>query len=270
MAIRDFPPTIDADQIDFSRDPRRTKVVRLFDDFLGGANNSQIAAQFHTFGTTSGGVWNIGQSFDTLEPTGFDDFGTIQAETNTGATARSIMHLAQLMKSSPSDGDRWMWEVRVKPNLATGNGFWSMSILRADTGDGYFTIDGAPITNNIPRMSIFAKHDEAKWQKHKADNTASAAGTTSATSIDFTDEAYVRIASYVEYQSAGGGRYSIKFYVNGVEAISDRLTVGTGSPFGKCFLYNNGTASVQRATYDWSLIQFTRTDAVDYIDLDTI
>lgn len=269
MTLREFPPSIHGDAIDFVRDPRKTNTVRLFDDFLGGGNNTQISAQFNTFGATSGGVWNVAQSFDTLEPTGFDDFGTIQAETNTGATARSIMHLAQLMKASPSDGDRWMWEVRIKPNLPTGNGFWSMSLVRTDTGDGYFNIDGAPITNNLPRMSIFCKNDEAKWQKHIADNTASAAGTTSATSIDFQNNTYVRIASLVEY-NASANRYEIKFYVDGVEAISDRLTVGTGSPFGKCFLYNNGTGSVQRTTYDWSLIQFTRTDAVDFVDIESV
>ncbi len=267
--MRQYPNLIDGNAIEFGSDPNRTGISRLFDDFLGGANNTQITSQFHGFGTTSGGVWNTGQSFDTLEPTGFDDFGTIQAETNTGSTARSIMHLAQLMKASPSDGDRWMWEVRVKPHLPTGDGFWSMSILRTDTGDGYFNIDGAPITNNIPRMSIFAKNDEAKWQKHVADNTASAAGTTSATSIDFSNNTYVRVGSLVEFNSSAS-RYEIKFFINGVEAISDRLTVGSGSPFGKCFLYNNGTGSVQRATYDWSLIQFTRTGASDYLDIDTV
>tara|TARA_S200002703_G_C3771144_1_gene237424 strand:- start:73 stop:882 length:810 start_codon:yes stop_codon:yes gene_type:complete len=268
--MRQYPNLIDGNEIEFGRDPNRVGITRMFDDFLGGTNNTQISAQFNTFGSVSGGAWNIAQSYDTLNPTGFDDFGTVQAETNTGGTARAVMHLAQLMKSSPSDGDRWMWEVRVKPSLATGNGFWSMSIVRTDSGDGYFNLDGAPITNNLPRMSIFAKHDEAKWQSHKADNTASAAGTTAATSIDFTDDAYVKIASLVEFQSAGGGRYAVKFYVDGVEAFSDRLTVGTGSPFGKCFLYNNGTTTAQTSTYDWSLIQFTRTDAVDYLDIDSI
>ena len=268
MAIREFPPMIHADAIEFGRDPNRTGVTRMFDDFLGGANNTQISSQFHTFGATSGGVWNTSQSFDTLDPTGFDDFGTIQAETSTNTVSRSILHLAQLMKASPTAGDRWMWEVRVKPQLKTGNGFWSMSIVRTNTSDGYFQLKGAPIGNDAPRMSVFAKFDEAKWQTHRSDNTASVAGTTAATSVDYQDDTYVRIAVMTEFLGFAG--YRNKFYIDGTEVFNNTLAFGSGSPYGKCFLYNNGTGAVQRATYDWSLIQFTRTDAVDYIDLDTI
>jgi len=270
MPIRDFPPTIDADQIDFVRDPRKTNTTRLFDDFLGGGQNTNAISQFHVLGNTGGAVWNNNASTDTFEPTGFDDFGTLQAETGTSTTSRSIMMTPQLFKSSPDDGDRWMWEVRVKPDLVTGNGFLSMSILRSDSTDSYVSIDGSPITNNVPRMSVFADFDEAKWQTHKSDSTASQAGTTAASSIDFTDSSYARLAALVEYQSAGGGRYAVKFYIDGVEAFSDRITAGSGSPFGKCILYNNGTGSVLRSTFDWSLIQFTRTDAVEFVDIESV
>ena len=58
--------------------------------------------------------------------------------------------------------------------------------------------------------------------------------------------------------------------IDGVQIFNTELTAGSGSPFGKCFLYNNGTGAVQRATYDWSLIQFPRTEAVDFIDIDTL
>ena len=61
MTIRKYPDVLDADRIEFGRDPNRIGVTRLFDDFLGGANNTQISALFHTFGATSGGVWNTGQ-----------------------------------------------------------------------------------------------------------------------------------------------------------------------------------------------------------------
>lgn len=266
--MRQIPNLIDGNEIEFGRDPNRIGITRMFDDFLGGANNTQISSQFHAFGSTSGGVWNTSQSFDTLDPTGFDDFGTIQAETSTGTTARSILHLAQLMKASPTAGDRWMWEVRVKPQLKTGNGFWSMSIVRTNTSDGYFQLKGAPIGNDAPRMSVFAKFDEAKWQTHRSDNTASVTGTTAATSVDYQDDTYVRIAVMTEFLGFAG--YRNKFYINGTEVFNNTLAFGSGSPYGKCFLYNNGTDKVQRATYDWSLIQFTRTDAVDYIDIDTV
>ena len=51
MAIREFPRLIEADAIEFGRDPNRTGITRMFDDFLGGTNNTQISAQFNTFGS---------------------------------------------------------------------------------------------------------------------------------------------------------------------------------------------------------------------------
>tara|TARA_R100001440_G_scaffold63191_1_gene83391 strand:- start:57 stop:896 length:840 start_codon:yes stop_codon:yes gene_type:complete len=279
MTIRSIPNSIPANEIDFVHDPRKTNTIRLFDDFIGGALNTGIAAKFHTFGTTSGGVWNAAASFDTLEPTGFESFGTVQAETNTGATARSLMHLAQLVSNSPADGDRWLWEVRVRPELASGNGFWSMSIVRADGGDGFFTVDGIPGTNNRPRCSVFAKKDNVSWKTHVSDSESSQAGTTGfaqftndlggLTRIDYNDDTFVRIAALVTYE-ASGTKYDVKFFIDGVQIFNTELTAGSGSPFGKCFLYNNGTGAVQRATYDWSLIQFPRTEAVDFIDIDTL
>ena len=270
MTIRRYPEEIEPDATQFVRDPRITGRVRLFDDFLGGGQNTNAMCQFHVLGNTGGAVWNNNASTDTFEPTGFDEFGTLQGETGTSTTSRSIMMTPQLFKSSPDDGDQWMWEVRVKPDLVTGNGFLSMSILRSDSTDSYVSIDGSPITNNVPRMSVFADFDEAKWQTHKSDSTASQAGTTAASSIDFTDSSYARLAALVEYQSAGGGRYAVKFYIDGVEAFSDRITAGSGSPFGKCILYNNGTSGKLRSTFDWSLIQFTRTDAVEFVDIESV
>ena len=269
MSILKYPNKIAANEIDFVRDPRKSNTTRLFDDFLGGGQNTNGIAQFHALGSTSGGVWNNSASADTLEPTGFDSFGTLQAETSSGGTARSIMHLAQLMDSSPADGDQWLWEVRVKPVLATGNGFWSMSILRSDSGDSYLNIDGIPKSNNRPRCSIWCDYDVNKWRSHISDSESTANGTAADTAIDFADSTYYRIAALVTYESSGT-KYDVKFYVDGVEAFNTELAEGSGSPFGKCFLYNNGTTSAMSATYDWSLIQFKRTETVDYLDINDI
>jgi hypothetical protein len=64
--------------------------------------------------------------------------------------------------------------------------------------------------------------------------------------------------------------YDITFYIDGLSVYTTSLSAGSGSPYGRIELCNDGTASQQRVLFDWSMIQYTRSSIVTYLDIEDI
>ncbi len=253
----------------FKLDPTNLGITRLFDDFLGG---SAGVPRFRFLSTSSvtGGTFNNAFHQDTLGATGTDLFGLAEAETSTSTAARVVMNCNRLMSNSPADGDEWLWEVRVKPQLATGDGYFMIAAIQPN---GVGSIDhndqlGVTAADDVPRALIYADKDNTYWKSILSNSTASVTPTAADTAAAYNDNTFVRLAVHCKYDSANT-EYDIAIYVDGTSRFTGSLDAGQGSPYGRIELCNNGTGTAQRALFDWTMVQYTR-GSVTYLDIESI
>ena len=254
----------------FKFDPTNIGISRIFDDFMSGTGDEPNAI-FLGLTEVTGGTWNNSWHPDVMGQSDVDLFGVCEAETSTGTTARVVMNLPQLMTNSPADGASWLWEVRVKPELATGNGYFMIAAVQPNGGGSIDFNDqlGVIAADDNPRALIFAGYDNTYWKRVVSNSTLSLAPSPVDTAATYTDGDWVRLALHCQWDNASS-EYDITFYIDGLSVYTTSLSAGSGSPYGRIELCNDGTASQQRVLFDWSMIQYTRSSIVTYLDIEDI
>ena len=255
---------------DWKFDPTNTGQTSIFDDFMGSDGSSPMP-RFLGLATATGGNWNSALAPDTMGVADTDSYGVCEAETSTATAARVIMNLPRLMRNSPSNGDEWLWEVRVRPTLATGDGYFMFGAVQPNGAGVLDHNDQIGVTgaDDNPRAWIYADKDNTYWKSGVSNATGSVTITAADTAQAYADNTFVRLALHCKYDSAGN-EYDLTFYVNGVSRYTTSLSAGQGSPYGRIELANNGTGTQQRAMFDWSMIQYTRHAVPNYITLASI
>jgi len=253
----------------FKFDPTNVGISRIFDDFMSGTGDDPTP-RFLGLSSIIGGTWNNAWHVDVMGQSDSDLFGVCEAETSTGTSARVVMNLPQLMTNNPADGTEWLWEVRVKPELATGNGYFMIAAIQPNGGG---TVDhddqiGVNTADDVPRALIFADYDNTYWKSLVSNSVISLAPTPNDTAVRYGDGDWVRLGLHCSWDNANS-EYDITFYIDGVSVFTTSLSAGSGSPYGRIELCNDGTGSQQRAMFDWSMIQYTRS-TVTYLDIEDI
>ena len=251
-------------------DPSNSGQYSIFDDFMASDGSSPMP-RFLGLSTATGGNFNSALAPDTFGVTDTDNYGVCEAETSTNGNARCVVNLPRLMGNSPADNAEWLWEVRVKPTLATGDGYFMFGAVQPDGAGVLDHNDQIGVTgaDDNPRAWIYADKDNTYWKSGVSNSTGSVTITSADTTCLYADNTFVRLALHCKYD-ASSAEFELAFYVDGVSKFTTSLSAGQGSPYGRIELANNGTGAAQRAMFDWSIIQYTRHIVPNYINLASI
>jgi len=246
---------------DYTTSPEAT-TVRLFDDMtsIGISNLQSHPSEVCYIGGSSwswrGNYYIGGEEFD-----GDDAIGVLWALESGQYDRGTLYGPISVLRYAPSDGDKCLFECRIKFNFAAGNtasylavGFISWlnnaSQGSTDVGTHYTSVSMAGVKFGAGNtyLKSFVK-----------DNYGVAGGPTFAdiTSVSVTNDTWYRIGVVCTYDAANT-RWVVTSYIDGTLVDTQYLTTwGPPPTYGICCYQNNNT---QNNLYyvDWVSCEYTR------------
>ena len=246
---------------DYTTSPEAT-TVRLFDDMTSiGISNLQSHPSDVCYISGSSWSWRGNYYIGGEEFDGDDAIGVLWAQESGQYDRGTLYGPISVLRYAPSDGDKCLFECRIKFNFAAGNtasylavGFISWlnnaSQGSTDVGTHYTSVSMAGVKFNAGNtyLKSFVK-----------DNYGVAGGPTFAdiTSVSVTNDTWYRIGVVCTYDAANT-RWVVTSYIDGTLVDTQYLTTwGPPPTYGICCYQNNNT---QNNLYyvDWVSCEYTR------------
>jgi hypothetical protein len=252
------------------QDAGNTGTWRLFDDLLG--NDPLMASPWGSgFQIQPWTYWSNSDDGDII--------GGYRVAVTTNIYSRAGITVPKLGKVTPTDGDQWLFETRVKIEFGDDGDTLPVFAFCAIKGAADSQTNIGPFYGANPRAGIYvglgATGGGTEWYSFISDTTATT-GTTNAVispSVAFSNGSTYNLACHGTYLVASSG-WELGWYVDGTLVHTNTLTAGTGCPFVRTNILNNGegpSANYERYTqFDWMMCQYTRPSAVSYLDIDNL
>lgn len=256
---------------DWSLSPKSgTSITRLFDDCMGGANrNLKASSPFYSLGTSSA-YWD--EAYDYPE----DATGIFRATTTTSAYARALLLGPTIYNTTPTDGNEWMFEMRVKPVLhgSASNTTIAIGSFSPKADINSQTTEQMNGYSDTAKSGIFWKPSETYWRTFTYDNEGTNGGTTEAnTSAVGSNSTWVRLGIHCKRETMFSiiQTWRTDCYINGTKVGSSLYNAsGTQSPTFGFHLYNSGDSLASDCLVDWISLQYRRPNAVTYLDIEDL
>ena len=248
------------------QDAGNTGTWRLFDDLLGDA----------PLMASSWGSGAVARPWSAFSNSDDDDIiGGYQINAVSSAYGRGGVTVPSLGKVTPTNGDEWLVEMRVKLEFgvdadtlpAFSFGAFQGAIGSQDAiGPGYA---------DEPRCGIFVTMQGTVWRSFISDSTASDSTTQAdlSPSVAFANSSTYNLACHGTYLTASSG-WEMDWYIDGTLVHTSTLTAGTGCPFVRTNLENNAEAPSsyygRYSQFDWMSLQYTRPATVTHLDIDNL
>ena len=229
--------------------------IYLFDDFVGAG------ADWLRFGT-SGSFWRDPYQFSN------DDFtGALKYQTSANAYARGIIQMSDIYSSS-SDGDEWLFQIRVKMKPNASSSIMSMNLTafcpKSDLGDQ--TTEQGLQYGDTAKAGIIVEQNQTYVRYGYYDNEGTNGGPvmTNTTTTTAMDTWYVLGVHAKKTTLFTLPTWEINTYLDGVKqnASPMYLLSGTNQPCPYFSFNNNGDAFVNYGLVDWVSFQYKRNDNV--------
>jgi hypothetical protein len=249
--------------------PDSGEVIRLFEDFMGSDNrNYKSHSPFFSLGTSSA-YWDDAYDYT------HDSTGVVRANTTTSAYARAVIMGPEVYTTSPSLGDEWTVEMRVRPELhASATNAWiGLGSFSPKTDLNTQTTEQVRGYGDTAKAGFYWSASSTYWYTSTYDNEGTNGGSTdTSTGVSMSNSTWVRIALHCKREEL----FTIPVwrtdcYVNGVKVGSSMYNLsGTRSPTWSFLLYNGGDALSNNCLIDWIVFQYRRPAAVTYLDIEDL
>ena len=244
-------------------------VTRLFEDFMGSDNRSlKSHAPFFSLGTSSA-YWDDAYDYT------HDSTGVVRANTTTSAYARAVIMGPEVYTTSPSLGDEWTVEMRVRPEFnASAVGAWiGLGSFSPKSDLNTQTTEQVRGYGDTAKAGFYWTASSTYWYTSTYDNEGTNGGSTdTSTGVSMSNSTWVRIALHCKREEL----FSVPVwrtdcYVNGVKVGSSMYNLsGTRSPTWSFIHYNGGDSLSNSCLIDWIVFQYRRPSAVTYLDIEDL
>ena len=264
-----WEPQNEVPATDWKLTPDSGTVIRLFEDFMGSDNRSlKSHAPFFSLGTSSA-YWDDAYDYT------HDSTGVVRANTTVSAYARAVIMGPEVYTTSPSLGDEWTVEMRVRPefNASAVNAWIGLGSFSPKTDLNTQTTEQVRGYGDTAKSGFYWSASSTYWYTSTYDTEGTNGNTTdTSTGVSMSNSTWVRIALHCKREEL----FSIPVwrtdcYVNGVKVGSSMYNLsGTRSPTWSFIHYNGGDAFSNSCLIDWIVFQYRRPTAVTYLDIEDL
>jgi hypothetical protein len=247
---------------DYTNDPTAT-TVRQFDDlvFHGVTNTTQaIPTSVGTFGS-SGWSWRSDYNSSLYDYQNDDAIGVMWAAENGAYDRGTFYGPPSILRASPSDGDKCLFECRLKFifDASATNAYVSVGFASTDNNNSHQNTFLTPIYGSASRAGVYFRAGETYLRSFVYDNWGVANSPTTAdiTSVSNTNDTWYRIGAVCTYDAANT-RWVVDSYVDGTLVATQYLTTWGPPPSYGIACYNNSDTLTNIYAVDWVSAEYVR------------
>jgi len=247
---------------DYSNAPSAT-TVRQFDDLVfHGVSSSTglLQTQAGTFGT-SGWTWRSDYSTSLFNYQDDDAIGVVWA-SEAGAYDRGTFYgPPSILRASPSDGDKCLFECRVRfafhPSATSA--FVAVGFASTQSNNNHQSTFMTPIYGGASRAGIYFQAGQTYLRSFSYDNWGVNGGSTQAdiTSVSNANGTWFQLGAVCTYDAANT-RWVVDSYCDGVLVATNYLTTWGPPPSYGLTCYNNSDALTNGYAVDWVSAEYIR------------
>jgi len=247
---------------DFTNDPSAT-TVRQFNDLLFNgvtASTGTFQTEVGTFGS-SGWTWRSDYNSAQYDYQDDDAIGVMWA-SEAGAFDRGLFYGSpSILRASPSDGDKCLFECRLKFSwdASSTNSYIAVGFASTQNNNNHQDTFLTPSYGGTSRAGIYFRAGQTYLRSFVYDNWNTAGNATQAdiTSVTQANDTWYRLGAVCTYDAANT-RWVVDSYCNGTLVATQYLTTWGPPPSYGVNCYNNGDAYENLYAFDWVSAEYVR------------